>query len=154
LETAGTHVPVLAACVARTQGPVLELGAGDYSTPLLHLLCKGRFLVTVESNPDWLGRYKDTENPLHRLLLVKSYDEAKIIDEIKWDVALVDHAPGERRVTEIKRLKDRTMFIVVHDTDDPGYHYEPVLAGFKYRYDYKRWRRWVAVVSMFEPFEP
>ena len=154
METAGTHIPVLAACVSRTRGPVLELGAGDYSTPLLHLLCKGRFLVTVESNPDWLNRYKDTENPLHRLLLVKSYDEAKIIDEIKWDVALVDHAPGERRVTEIKRLKDRTMFIVVHDTDDPGYHYEPVLAGFKYRYDYKRWRRWVAVVSMFEPFEP
>ena len=154
METQGTHFPVLAACVHRTQGPVLELGAGDYSTPLLHLLCKGRTLVTVESNPEWLKLFKDTENENHKLILVKNYDEAKIIDEVNWDVALVDHAPGPRRVTEIKRLQNRARFIIVHDTDDPGYHYEPVLATFKYRFDYKRWRRWVAVVSMVEPFVP
>lgn len=154
METRGTHFPVLAACVARTRGPVLELGAGEYSTPLLHLLCKDRLLVTVEHDPAWLEKFRDTERSLHKLILVRNYDEAKVIEEIAWDVALVDHAPGTRRVTEILRLKDRTRFIVVHDTDEPGYHYEPVLAGFKYRYDYKRWIRWATVVSMTEPFEP
>lgn len=154
MDPTSTHFPILAACVARTSGPVIELGCGDYSTPMLHLLCKNRLLVSVESDASWLARYEDLKSPNHELSLVRDWSSASRIEERTWDVALVDHAPGERRVPEIRRLMHRAKFIVVHDTEDPGYGYETVLPEFRYRYDYKRLRPWTTVVSMTEEFLP
>jgi len=66
----GTHIPVLAACVAKTTGPVLELGCGHYSTRLLHALCgaMGRQLLTVDVNLKWLARFADLRAPLHEIV--------------------------------------------------------------------------------------
>jgi len=156
MDTKGTHFPVLAACVARTSGPVLELGCGDYSTPLLHLLCNGRPLVSMDHDSTWLYRYKDLETPWHTFRLVKDWAAEKIIDETEWGVAFVDHAPAQRRVHEIRRLKERAEYIVVHDTEDPAgiYNYAALLPEFKFRYDCKRWPTWTSVVSMSRSFEP
>src|SRR3954465_681875 len=38
METS-THFPLLIKLVQMTQGPILELGSGLFSTPLLHWLC-------------------------------------------------------------------------------------------------------------------
>ena len=56
-----THRPVLVKILAITDGPVLELGCGWGSTPLLHKLCKeqNRMLITVEDNMDWMARFKE-----------------------------------------------------------------------------------------------
>ena len=45
-----THMPVIIKFIQATEGRVLELGAGLFSTPLLHWLCaeKGRKLYTYE----------------------------------------------------------------------------------------------------------
>jgi hypothetical protein len=139
--------------VARTGGPVLELGCGDYSTPLLHLLCRNRPLVSVETDRGWLERYSDLRTKDHEFHLAQDWAGAAIIDQREWDVALVDHAPGERRVPEIRRLINRARFIVVHDTEDGGYGYDRVLPEFKYRFDFKRWEPWTSVVSMVEEFK-
>ena len=63
----GSHVPLLASVVAIARpGPVLELGVGDMSTPLLREMCRamGRELVSVDTSP-----------PPSRLELVKSMRE-------------------------------------------------------------------------------
>jgi len=155
MDTKSTHLPILASSVARTSGPVLELGCGDYSTPLLHHLCNGRPLVSLEHDPVWLSRYKDLETPWHKIQLVLDWAAAKVIDETKWGVAFVDHAPAQQRVHEIRRLKNQAELIVIHDTEDPGgtYNYASVLPEFKYRYDCKRWPTWTSVVSMFREFQ-
>ena len=152
----GTHFPILAACVARTKGPVLELGCGWYSTFMLHLLCSPgkRRLVSLEARREWLEKFKDLRTDSHELHRVEDMDRFTLIDEVDWDVALVDHSPGTRRVREIERLKKRARHIVVHDTEDPSYGYEKILPRFKYRYDYKRLTPWTSVVSDFEPFVP
>jgi len=150
-DPASTHIPLLAACVARTSGPVLELGCGDYSTPLLHWLCRGRRLVTLESDAAWLARYEDLRSPTHELLHVPDWASARPIDEGPWDVALIDHAPGARRVPDIRRLMHRATFLVVHDTEDPDYGYESVLPQFRHRHDDRRVRPWTTVVSMTHP---
>lgn len=153
----GTHFPVLAAAAARTQGPILEMGAGEFSTPMLHLIClpSRRRLVTVESDAAWLAQYKDLETPWHSFHHVKEGEEDafSLIDQIYWDVAFVDHRPGERRVDEIARLRDKALFIVVHDSEAECYHYEPVFETFPHRVDWKRFGTWTTVVSMKQKFE-
>jgi len=154
MDATSTHFPILAACVARTTGPVLELGCGDYSTPMLHLLCRNRRLVSIDSDANWLSRYEDFRSSTHELVHASDWANAGVIDANSWDVALVDHAPGTRRAPEIQRLMHRAKFIVIHDTEDPNYGYEPILSQFKFRYDYTRLKPWTSVVSMTEEFRP
>ena len=41
----GTHLPLLMEFVLKTEGPILEQGAGMFSTPILHHLCEGHRLL-------------------------------------------------------------------------------------------------------------
>lgn len=150
----GSHFPILAACVARTRGPVLELGCGWYSTLLLHLLCSSyRRLVSVETNMGCFDQFVDLRTEHHEFRFVENWDNFPL-DQTEWDVAFVDHAPGERRVIDIGRLKGHARFIVVHDTDAACYGYERIFPSFRYRFDYKRAVPWTTVVSDIEPFIP
>ena len=153
----GTHYPVLAAAVQRTQGPVLELGCGHFSTPMLHLLCmeQKRRLVTVESDHEWMEKFHDMRSPWHTFVHVAEtdWDSLTFIDTERWGVAFIDHRPVLRRKEDIRRLKDRAEFIVVHDTETPDYQYESILPSFKYRSDWKRYAPWTTVVSMSRHFE-
>jgi len=154
----GSHFSVLAAVVAQTTGPVLELGVGDYSTPMLHYMCRGRLLVSADSDLEWLKRFTAYACPRrHEFQHVTDWAAWPMPESTSWAVALVDHAPGERRVEEIKRLKGRCRFIVVHDTETDyatgaNYGYEPVLATFAYRSDFRRYRPYTTIVSDEAPF--
>lgn len=150
-----SHLPMLLACVAKTEGPILELGAGFGSTPILRAIsvATGRTVLTVESNADWLARLGLEDTERHKLLhtppdswhLVSQIDEA-------WDVVLVDHAPGDRRKRDIPRLADKCQLVVVHDSEPspPGagdYGYEPVFRRFRHRFDFKKYSAWTTVLS-------
>lgn len=144
----GSHFPALANCVINTTGPVLELGAGDYSTPLLHFICKSRGLVSLDNDPNWLGRYLDLRSNRHIVELIQDWDSCHWIDE-HWDVVFVDHAPGERRIIDIARLKDNCKYIVVHDSQSPAYLYENVFPLFRYQYVYKRFKTETTILSQY-----
>ena len=148
----GSHIPVLMAAASHTKGAVIELGCGDYSTPALHLVCKGRMLVSAEEDSGWLSRFCDLADDTHKLFYVENNNwEGFAPIDWTWDVAFVDHAPVGRRKVDIARLRDKTRFVVIHDTECPAYEYEPVLATFRYRVDYKRGGPWTSVVSNLEP---
>lgn len=155
----GSHYPILAAAVARTAGPVLELGAGDWSTPMLHYMCKamGRHLDTCDSDPKWLDRFGEYRSEHHQLINMHS-NWVALVNVVRFGVAFVDSAPGEGRVQWIERLKDRTHFIVAHDSErDHGtganYMYERVTPLFKYVSEFRRFRPYTLVLSNVEPFE-
>lgn len=169
MDAYATHLPLLAACVHRTRGPVLELGSGDYSTPLLHALCSRsieseapRTVVTLDSDAVWLARYDDLRTPWHAIELVTDWaardfrvvERARACADRIWSVAFVDHSPGEQRVASIERLRNLAQWIVVHDTEAACYGYEPLLSSFKYRYDDRRQSTWTTVLSMTEEFAP
>ena len=152
-----THNIALAAAVAMTDGPILEMGCGHGSTPLLHQMALGmnRLLVSMETDADWLAKFQYLEDPLHRLHLVTDWDAEPL--ERPWGVVLVDHAPGEHRRIAIRRLQNHADFLVVHDTEtDHGtgadYKLEPVFESFQYRSDYRRLRPYTTIVSMTRPF--
>jgi hypothetical protein len=157
----GTFFPLLAACVSRTTGPVLELGAGDHSTPMLHFMCKheGRKLITAETDAKWLAKYTNYVSAFHEIHLVEKWDQWTRLEEMGyWSVALVDNAPGDTRLSLIKRLKGRCQYIVIHDTEKDenvgtDYKYEEIIPSFKYVYEWKRYRPYTTVVSDDHPFD-
>lgn len=137
---AGSHIPVINKLMARVNKPVLELGIGWNSTPILHWLCKEKNLplLSFESDQDWLDRFLSFETETHHLFL---HDFMTDI-ETDFDIGLVfiDHRPARKRRSSAKFFKDKADFIVLHDSelaDDPAYKYTPIYKDFKYRHEYK-----------------
>ncbi len=145
----GTHIPMLLKAVQKTEGPVLEIGAGFYSTPLLHWLCAEyrRTLVTYEGNMEFYNQIKNFRSRTHSTHFVEDWD-ATDFDKKHWSVALIDHET-ERRNLDIIRLKDCVDFIVIHDTNKDLYNYEKVWPHFKYIHHWKFCKPWTTVVSNF-----
>ena len=140
----GSHLPALLECVLRTTGPVLEMGAGLWSTPVLHAVCEqqARRLVTVEEGAVWREKFQEYMRGWH--LFLRSYDAA-LVDAIGWSVALIDHAK-DRRQRDLIRLADRAEFLVVHDANCPKvYGYD--FSAFTYRREFGRLAPTTMVVS-------
>jgi len=164
----GTFYPVFAALITRTTGPILELGAGDHSTTMLHLISRatGRKVVTAETDPAWLKKYENYQSPNHSFHLITpdrtkkgefyqwqaGWQEWDQIEKENWSVALVDQAPGECRASTILRLKGRCTFIVAHDSEEDygaggNYGYAEMRKLFKYCWEWRRFRPYTMVLS-------
>lgn len=161
-STYGTHIVPLLISVLNTTGTVIELGMGDFSTPLLHEICKlnKRKLISAETSNTWMTRYDDLKSPFHIFKHVPVYKnenddsdpKSYLWDEIGKDeddigVVFVDNRPGERRKDDIRRFANRAKIVVVHDTEAPSYEYETVFSLFKYRFDYRKYIPYTTVVS-------
>ena len=148
----GTHVCPLITAVVNTDGPILEMGCGDYSTPLLHALCspKKRMLVSTDTDLQWLSLFLDLENNWHTFYFISENAWDRIGNDMHWSVVLIDHRPALRRVVDIERLRSKTDIFVVHDTELSAaqyYNYETTFSSFKYRYDYKRYATQTTLLS-------
>ena len=72
----GTHARLMLVAAMMTHGDILELGTGEHSTKLLHAILEDdnkiekRMLVSAESDPAWLNRFRNLSSPFHQLLLV------------------------------------------------------------------------------------
>lgn len=143
-EGYGTYLPALVHALSLNSGPVLEIGAGDWSTPFLHQVCFERSLVTVEPNAAWRGRYAAFEQDSWH----EFYSSLEDIPEQHWGVVLVD-GTFSNRAQALEHL-DAEVF-VVHDTqpevigDYPGM--AEALANFKYRQDWRQMKPHTAIVS-------
>ena len=151
-----THLPVLISAVMHTNGTgtVIELGAGDFSTPILHEICKtqNRLLYTFENNEKWLNNFSDLQTKRHRLLLVSKWDTLfdYFIDDPEISVCFIDHSPAKRRPLDIQKLRNKVDIFVVHDTEparEGTYKIAKTLASFKYRNDYVRYVKRTTLLS-------
>lgn len=137
----GSHLPLLMQAVARTAGPVLELGCGLYSTTPLHWACfvPKRKLVTYENNEDYYDFLRAYATDFHEVHCISDWDSIDIARP--WSVAFVDHEPchpGERdrRFREVQRL-GHAEYVVVHDTErvnEKRHRISEMNALFKYRF--------------------
>ncbi len=129
----GTHLPVLLQCAIRSAPlNILELGAGEYSTPLLHAFaCGGRRVVTVDDHVALHFKLaKKYASPSHQFLLVDhNYEElaaamsltmAEVGPLSRLGVVLIDHADFPQRERDARTLLPMTEYLVWHDMhDDP-----------------------------------
>lgn len=147
-----SHMPVLFDLLHKTDGPVLELGAGRYSTPLIHWACapSQRFVLTLESDPKFFEYASQFADTWHKVVLVEDWDQYPLESPNgRWGLAFVDHA-GSRRAAETKRLAPLADIVVCHDTcgrDDRKYHYSEAWPLYKYRHQFQLVRPRTSVVS-------
>lgn len=134
------HLFLLWLALAETDGDVVELGCGDGSTVQLHDYCKlnQRNLFSFDTDLEWLNKYKECESLTHSFTLVNNWDLVKNMCP-NPSVVLVDHAPGERRIEDVKIYANAAEVLVLHDTQPQptaaGYEYEKIWDLFKYRVD-------------------
>ena len=138
----GSHIPVLIKILNISTGPVLELGTGFNSTPVLHWLCNEtkREFISYESSPKYFEVTKRYVSDFHKVYLVENEDWDKVdVESRHWGVVFIDHAPGVRRVVELERVAQIADYVIVHDTEDRSdwhYHYSKGFPKYKYRWNY------------------
>jgi hypothetical protein len=143
-----THRRALCEAVLRTRGPIVELGAGDGSTPALHevAVATGRCIWTFDHDAAWVSRFLPLRCEHHFVARVRCWDDCPLETQF-WSVAFVDHAPAERRVIDIRRLAYRAEVVVVHDTEAAEYGYDAIEGCFDHRWDYREHPQWTTVFS-------
>jgi len=106
-----THLPALLYCVLKTTGPVLEIGSGPGSTPILRHLCgvTERDFASIESDSAWA----ESTGALH------SADYAMLPELANghYSVVFIDNAPEGRRWQDALLFKDSAQYIVIHDLE-------------------------------------
>ena len=153
MDPFSTHLPVLAACVAKTEGPILELGSGNYSTLMLHHVCKvtQRQLVTVDWDETWFESVKSCLSPQdwHTVILAKmdGIEHIPVIMGTDWSVVFVDHWPSWNRRLDLPKMADIADLIVAHDSSQEDLGLTPVFDTFKYQFTWKVKHPWTTVVS-------
>lgn len=137
------HLPLLWLALEATEGPVIEMGCGDGSTRQLHEYCKdaGRMLYSFDTDEDWLNKFRsECESETHKFhRIINNWEIAQQICPHP-SVILIDHAPGERRIVDVKNYSDKVNgIIVMHDTQPQptaaDYGYERIWNYFVYRVD-------------------
>lgn len=144
-----THMGILVKVLSISEGDVIELGTGPFSTPLLHWICKdmGRKLISYETDPDYYNYARQYRSPLHRIRQVPNWDEVDATTH--RGVVFIDHNPVERRAIDTIRFKDSADYILIHDTSNVNY-FSSIWLHFKYSFTWKECHPWVSVVSNFK----
>ena len=157
----GSHAIVLLAAVYLSKtGPILELGMGSSSTPILHRLSfdQKRLLVSADSDQRWINRYTSftKNNSFHRLRHIAVNTEmgvewamSGIADSANWSVVFIDHRPGPRRKFDLMLYATRSDLVVLHDTEKTSlYKYHEGLPLYPYQYRFQKLNTHTDVLSL------
>jgi len=111
MDAYATHIEPLVKAALETPGDILELGCGDYSTPILAAICRdrGSKLTVHASDPDWANRYREIAD-------IHIVDWANYKLEGQYGLIFLDneeHSPG--RMAKLALLKPHAKVIVMHD---------------------------------------
>jgi hypothetical protein len=151
-----THIPLLIRTFDLSDGDVLEIGTGMYSTLILDWLSRiyKRNVYSYEDNEEWYNRVNKYESPYHKIIKISNWDKlpAKIRPSGKrWGMVFVDHRPEGRRIVEVNRFANLADYIVIHDSqDEKKVKFDQVRKLFKYTHDWKKANTWTSVVSNFK----
>lgn len=131
-----SFLPALTRALVSSHGPVIEIGIGHFSTPVLHEYCEAsrRKLISVESDPVWAKALKDVyESPFHEFVIGEYCHVLPELAKGTYGVVFIDNSPGgSGRSIPFTQFYHQTEFIVVHD-----YHLEnsqqidPILWAYK-----------------------
>ncbi len=115
----GSHQQVLIEAIKLSGNkPILELGAGNFSTQLIHDMANGRKIITIDHNQKWLDQFANLRLENHILLQI---DIPCMLSWFKQDttnygVVFVDSITWETRMLAINRYKYISDYFVIHDT--------------------------------------
>lgn len=131
--------------------PILAIGIDPETTTMLHDYCEehGRLLVSLEEDIFAAMALRSMEGRRHEVHCA-AWEVAPIEAKGPWSVAVMNHAPGERRKDDAKRLVDRCEIVVLHDTEpnaDRGYQFSTIWPLWRWKVDVKSDGAWASAVS-------
>ena len=145
-----THQRLLKAACALVGGPIVEFGAGDYSTPLINELYPGRPKITIESRLEWILRLAHFSLWDHTFVFNPSPFFC-VEMAANAGVVFVDCDPaGDRRKIVEWLAKSEAKLVVVHDTEPdgcPAYDWGNCWSLFKYRLHDNSQTPWTSLLS-------
>lgn len=148
IEGYSTHQVVLVCAACRTTGPIWELGAGHYSTPLLHAISGGRReIVTLEATAAWLERFRPFSAPWHRLELVSDWAAALRDLRGRAGLCFVDLSPARARGAAIRQLRSAANVFVCHDSQEGAATWGGELDRFRFSLEDRRCLPYTRAVS-------
>ena len=115
MDVYATHLQALVETALATDGPILELGCGDYSTPVLSAIARrqGRVLKIQASDVNWLYKFTEFGDIEH----VTNWDEwepPRDVDE--WGMVFLDSEQSTLgRIERLPQLMAVTRVVVLHD---------------------------------------
>lgn len=127
-----THQPYLLEVLRNTSGDILECGCGEGSTYMIRNHIKGtnRRLVSIESNSEWLDKYRHLQDASHLLYHVPAGNVdsmmtgrvwtsfiASELSDRQFDVVFIDSSPWLSRKCIFDYFKSKAKVIVIHDFD-------------------------------------
>jgi len=106
--------------VQLTEGSVLDLGGGIFSTFILHdmLYSTNRLLLTVDDSANWLENFHGMENEFHRFRHVTNLKGLFETIGKEWDVVLIDYGTYKGRLFCLKELLPYAKIVILHDYGD------------------------------------
>lgn len=151
-DGAATHLQPIVECALRSNGSILECGAGYFSSPILHAIgaIQDRHVITLETSGDWIETMSYLMTKSHTIQHIKPQEWVTVIqDTLEWmsttesvetkvGFAFVDAYPPDARKDIIAILQDVPL-VLIHDTEinnNPVYRLENVLKSFKWRRDW------------------
>jgi len=127
-EACASHMPALALAVMKFGPRVLELGAGGYSTPLLHAISPS--VVTLETDRSWVETLWPVAGNKLRLVSNMVAGAAAMVKD-DWDVVFIDCYLGQDRVACAEMFLNKPCCIVAHDTERD--YWQPLLKRVKHQ---------------------
>ena len=78
MDLYATHQRLLVKYMMQTEGAILELGCGNYSTPLIHEIAtaQGRSVLTLDSQQPWLNQFTYMQSEQHRFQHIAKRSES------------------------------------------------------------------------------
>jgi hypothetical protein len=117
MDPYATHLEALVTMALRAEGNFLEMGCGDYSTPVLAAIAqsKGRRLLVQAQDAQWAGRYREL-GPHVEVELV-AWAEWKPRGE-RYGLAFLDSEESTAdRIRRLPALREVADCVVMHDAD-------------------------------------
>jgi hypothetical protein len=138
-----SHLPALFSCLQATNGAVLEVGAGEWSTPLLRKYCEvaDRRFATLEESQEWASKTGSVYIPLSIMT-----EHLALCAKQQWSVVFLDHN-GHRRAADALLFVESAEYIVIHDYPAPEIFDSLELGRWKHHVVDKRARPWTLVLT-------
>jgi len=140
-----THLEALTRTAVATQGDILELGCGNYSTPQLQAICEvqGRGFKAQASNAEWASQFDGVE-----IVDWNTWEPPKHPSG-KWGMVFLDSEEAVRdRIKRLPALAEITNVVVMHDANIALHHPDFKAMAEKYRQVivYNKHIPWTAVL--------
>jgi hypothetical protein len=100
--------------LSKTEGDIIEVGIGVFSTPLLHWYGKqnNRTITSYETDPYWIEMLKEYQDDTHEIIYQDRYTPI----EKQASVVFIDSFPWQERNIIAMQFKDSD-YVIVHDVD-------------------------------------